>query len=405
MRCGLLGERLGHSYSPRLHALLGEYSYELFEVAPEGLEAFLRSGAFDALNVTIPYKKAVMPFCAELSENAGRIGSVNTLLRWADGSLFGDNTDFDGFSWLLERNGGVCAGEKALVLGAGGASQTVQAVLRAAGAEVVVISRRGEDNYDTLERHADATVLVNTTPVGMYPNNGASPLSLARLPKCRLVLDLIYNPARTALVLEAERRGLRCEGGLAMLVAQAKAAAERFTGVDIPDERCEALLRTLQNETENIILVGMPGSGKSSVGRAVAERLNRPFLDSDDVLAQRLGCDIPTFFAREGEEAFRAAETQVLRELGKRSGCVIATGGGCVTRAENYPALHQNGKIFRLERPTALLPTAGRPVSQATPLPVLYAARKPLYARFADKQINNGGALSAAVDAILEEVL
>lgn len=405
MRCGLLGERLGHSYSPRLHALLGEYSYELFEVAPEGLEAFLRGGAFDALNVTIPYKKAVMPFCAELSENARRIGSVNTLLRRADGSLFGDNTDFDGFSWLLERNGGVRAGEKALVLGSGGASQTVQTVLRAAGAEVVVISRRGEDNYDTLERHADATVLVNTTPVGMYPNNGASPLSLTRLPKCRLVLDLIYNPARTALVLEAERRGLRCEGGLAMLVAQAKAAAERFTGTEIPDERCEALLRTLQNETENVILVGMPGSGKSSVGRAVAERLNRPFLDSDDVLEQRLGCDIPSFFTREGEEAFRAAETQVLAELGKRSGCVIATGGGCVTRTENYPALHQNGKIFWLERPTALLPTAGRPVSQATPLPALYAARKPLYARFADKQIDNGGALSAAVDAILEEVL
>lgn len=405
MRCGLLGERLGHSYSPRLHALLGEYSYELFEVAPEGLEAFLRGGAFNALNVTIPYKKAVMPFCTELSENARRIGSVNTLLRRADGSLFGDNTDFDGFSWLLERNGGVRAGEKALVLGSGGASQTVQTVLRAAGAEVVVISRRGEDNYDTLERHADATVLVNTTPVGMYPNNGASPLSLARLPKCRLVLDLIYNPARTALVLEAERRGLRCEGGLAMLVAQAKAAAERFTGTEIPDERCEALLRTLQNETENVILVGMPGSGKSSVGRAVAERLNRPFLDSDDVLEQRLGCDIPTFFARAGEDAFRAAETQVLAELGKRSGCVIATGGGCVTRAENYPALHQNGRIFWLERPTALLPTAGRPVSQATPLPALYAARKPLYARFADKQIDNGGALSAAVDAILEEVL
>lgn len=404
MRCGLLGEHLGHSYSPRLHALLGEYSYELFEVAPEMLGEFLQNGAFDAINVTIPYKKAVMPFCAELSENARRIGSVNTLLRRADGSLFGDNTDFDGFSWLLARNGGVRAGEKALVLGSGGASQTVQTVLRSAGAEVTVISRRGENTYETLERHAEATVLVNTTPVGMYPNNEEAPLSLARLPKCRLVLDLIYNPARTSLLLEAERLGLRCEGGLAMLVAQAKTAAERFTGTKIPDERCEALLRTLRNETENIVLIGMPGSGKSSVGRAVAERLNRPFFDSDEVLEQRFGCDIPTFFAREGEEAFRKAETQVLRELGARSGCVIATGGGVVTREENYPLLHRNGRIFRLERPLSLLPTAGRPVSRATPLSALYAARKPLYDRFSDVQIENFGALSAAVDAILEEV-
>lgn len=404
MRCGLLGEHLGHSYSPRLHALLGEYSYDLFEVAADKLEEFLQNGAFDALNVTIPYKKAVMPFCAELSENARRIGSVNTLLRRADGTFFGDNTDLDGFSWLLSRNGGVRAGEKALVLGSGGASQTVQTVLREAGAEVVVISRRGENTYDTLERHADAAVLVNTTPVGMYPNDGETPVSLSRLPHCRLVLDLIYNPARTALVMDAERRGLRCEGGLAMLVAQAKAAAERFTETKLPDERCEALLRTLRNETENVILVGMPGCGKSRVGRAVAKRLNRPFFDSDAELKHRLSCDIPTFFAREGEAAFRAAETQVLRELGARSGCVIATGGGCVTREENYPLLHRNGTIFWLKRPLSLLPTAGRPISLTTPLPALYAARAPLYARFSDREIENNGALSAAVDAILKEV-
>lgn len=405
MRCGLLGEHLSHSYSPRLHALLGSYSYDLFEVAPEQLEAFLRSGTFDALNVTIPYKKAVMPFCAELSENARRIGSVNTLLRHEDGRLFGDNTDFDGFAWLLSRNGGIRVGEKALVLGSGGASQTVQAVLRSAGAEVVVISRQGENNYATLQRHADATVLVNTTPVGMYPSNGASPLSLARLPRCRLVLDLIYNPTRTALVLEAEQRGLRCEGGLPMLVAQAKAAAERFTGTKIPDERCESLLHALRNETENLVLIGMPGCGKSIVGHAIAERLNRPFFDSDVEVERQLGCDIPTFFAREGEEAFRREEHRVLSELGKRSGCVIATGGGCVTREENYPLLHQNGRIFWLTRPTELLPTAGRPVSQATPLSALYAARRPLYTRFADAQIDNSSTISAAVNAILEEMI
>ena len=402
MRCGLLGEHLTHSYSPQIHALLGDYSYELFEVAPEKLGEFLQAGEFDGLNVTIPYKRAVIPYCAELSVAAREMGSVNTLLRRPDGTLYGDNTDLDGFRWLLARGGGIRPGEKALVLGTGGASQTVQAVLRAAGAEVAVLSRRGESNYATLPRHADARLVVNATPVGMYPNNGARLIDLAQLPQCRCVLDRIYNPARTRLLLDAAARGIRCENGLSMLVAQAKRAAELFTGRDIPDAACTDILRRMEAQMHNLILVGMPGSGKTTVGSLLAASLGRPFYDADGEIEKRLGCSIPAFFAKRGEVAFRAVETEVLAELGKRSGCVIATGGGCVTRGENYDLLHQNGEIIWLRRSLTELPVEGRPVSQSRSLPELYREREPAYRRFADFCVENEAAPEAAVEKIKE---
>lgn len=402
MRCGLLGEHLTHSYSPQIHALLGDYSYELFEVAPEKLGEFLQAGEFDGLNVTIPYKRAVIPYCAELSAAAREMGSVNTLLRRPDGTLYGDNTDLDGFRWLLARGGGIRPREKALVLGTGGASQTVQAVLRAAGAEVAVLSRRGESNYATLPRHADARLVVNATPVGMYPNNGARLIDLAQLPQCRCVLDLIYNPARTRLLLDAAARGIRCENGLSMLVAQAKRAAELFTGRDIPDAACTDILRRMEAQMHNLILVGMPGSGKTTVGSLLAASLGRPFYDADGEIEKKLGCSIPAFFAQRGEAAFRAVETEVLAELGKRSGCVIATGGGCVTRGENYDLLHQNGEIIWLRRSLTELPVEGRPVSQSRSLPELYREREPAYRRFADLCVENEAAPEAAVEIIKE---
>lgn len=402
MRCGLLGEHLTHSYSPQIHALLGDYSYELFEVAPEKLGEFLQAGEFDGLNVTIPYKRAVIPYCAELSAAAREMGSVNTLLRRPDGTLYGDNTDLDGFRWLLARGGGIRPGEKALVLGTGGASQTVQAVLRAAGAEVAVLSRRGESNYLTLPRHADARLVVNATPVGMYPNNGARLIDLAQLPQCRCVLDLIYNPARTRLLLDAAARGIRCENGLSMLVAQAKRAAELFTGRDIPDAACTDILRRMEAQMHNLILVGMPGSGKTTVGSLLAVSLGRPFYDADGEIEKKLGCSIPAFFAQRGEAAFRAVETEVLAELGKRSGCVIATGGGCVTRGENYDLLHQNGEIIWLRRSLTELPVEGRPVSQSRSLPELYREREPAYRRFADLCVENEATPEAAVEKIKE---
>lgn len=402
MRCGLLGEHLTHSYSPQIHALLGDYSYELFEVAPEKLGEFLQAGEFDGLNVTIPYKRTVIPYCAELSAAAREMGSVNTLLRRPDGTLYGDNTDLDGFRWLLARGGGIRPGEKALVLGTGGASQTVQAVLRAAGAEVAVLSRRGESNYLTLSRHADARLVINATPVGMYPNNGERLIDLSQLPQCRCVLDLIYNPARTRLLLDAAARGIRCENGLSMLVAQAKRAAELFTGRDIPDAACTDILRRMEAQMHNLILVGMPGSGKTTVGSLLAASLGRPFYDADGEIEKKLGCSIPAFFAQRGEAAFRAVETEVLAELGKRSGCVIATGGGCVTRGENYDLLHQNGEIIWLRRSLTELPVEGRPVSQSRSLPELYREREPAYRRFADFCVENEAAPEAAVEIIKE---
>ena len=403
MRCGLLGKTLGHSYSPQIHAQLGDYSYELFEKQPEELENFLRHGEFDALNVTIPYKKAVLPYCAALSDAVKAIGSANTLVRQPDGTLFADNTDAFGFSCIADECGVDIAGKKALVFGSGGASVTAQYVLKTRGArEVLVISRTGEHNYENLAEHADAEILVNTTPLGMYPNNGASPADLTRFPRCEAVLDVVYNPARTALLLQAEALGIPHAGGLLMLVAQAKRASELFTGSAIADTRIGEIYRTLAVQMQNIVLVGMPGCGKSSVGTRLAERLDRPFVDADAEIETAAGMPIPEFFRLHGEDAFRELESRVLSSLGKRSGAVIATGGGAVLREENYAALHQNGTIVWLTRDLARLPIDGRPVSQATSLDALYAARKARYERFADHIIDNNGAPDATVRAILE---
>ena len=403
MRCGLLGKTLGHSYSPQIHAQLGEYSYELFEKQPEELENFLRHGAFDALNVTIPYKKAVLPYCAVLSDAVKAIGSANTLVRQPDGTLFADNTDAFGFSCIADECGVDIAGKKALVFGSGGASVTAQYVLKTRGArEVLVISRSGEHNYENLDKNADAEILVNTTPLGMYPNNGASPVDLTRFPRCEAVLDVVYNPARTALLLQAEALGIPHAGGLLMLVAQAKRSSELFTGSAIADARIGEIYRALAVQMQNIILVGMPGCGKSSIGTLLAEKLDRPFLDADTEIEQAAGMPIPDFFRLHGEDAFRDLESRVLAELGKRSGAVIATGGGAVLREENYAALHQNGTIVWLTRDLARLPIDGRPVSQATSLDALFAARKARYERFADHIIDNNGAPDATVRAILE---
>ncbi len=403
MRCGLLGKTLGHSYSPQIHAQLGDYSYELFEKQPEELENFLRHGEFDALNVTIPYKKAVLPYCAVLSDAVKAIGSANTLVRQPDGTLFADNTDAFGFSCIADECGVDIAGKKALVFGSGGASVTAQYVLKTRGArEVLVISRSGEHNYENLDENADAEILVNTTPLGMYPNNGASPADLTRFPRCEAVLDVVYNPARTALLLQAEALGIPHAGGLLMLVAQAKRASELFTGSAIADTRIGEIYRTLAVQMQNIVLVGMPGCGKSSIGTLLAEKLDRPFLDADAEIEKAAGMPIPDFFKLCGEGAFRDLESRVLAELGKRSGAVIATGGGAVLREENYAALHQNSTIVWLTRDLARLPIDGRPVSQATSLDALFAARKARYERFADHIIDNNGAPDETVRAILE---
>ena len=402
MRAGLLGRKLGHSFSPRIHSFFGDYSYDLFEVEPEQLDAFMQGDAFDAMNVTIPYKKAVIPHCAELSPAAKAIGSVNTIVRRKDGTLFGDNTDAAGFMSMLERLQVDCTGKKALVLGSGGASLTVQHVLREKGAEVIVISRSGENNYENLDRHADAAILVNTTPVGMYPNCGESALDLHRLPHLEAVLDLIYNPARTKLLLDARERSIPCLGGLTMLVEQARAASERFTGSQVSMEKSNEVLQLLQTETQNIVLIGMPGCGKSSVGRALSEMTGRKLVDADTAIEEEIGMSIPEYFAAHCEADFRSVETQVLSELGKQSGLIIATGGGCVTQARNLNLLRQNGKLIFLKRDLNLLPKAGRPLSQANSLEKMYEVRLPLYRTFADAEVENMGKIEACAAKILE---
>ena len=403
LKCGLLGQKLGHSYSPAIHGMLADYDYQLFEREPEQLEDFLKNGPWDGINVTIPYKKAVLPYCAELSDTARRIGSVNTIVRRPDGSLYGDNTDAYGFESLVKKSGIDVRGKKALVLGSGGASVTVVAVLKMLGAEsVTVISRGGEDNYDNLDKHADARIIANTTPVGMYPNNGQAAVDLAQVPRCEGVLDVVYNPARTALLLQAEKLGIPCAGGLYMLVAQAKRSSELFTGRSIPDSEIGRIEKLLSGQMKNIVLVGMPSSGKSTLAAALGERLGRPVYEADALIEQEAGMDIPAIFAQYGEGHFRALETEVLSRLGKLSGAVISTGGGCVTREENYDLLHQNGTILWLQRGTEKLDKTGRPLSLKNDLNEMYQKREPMYRRFADAAVDNNGSVEAALDQILE---
>lgn len=401
MKCGLLGQHLSHSLSPAIHALLGDYSYALFEKEPTQLAEFLRNGDFDGLNVTIPYKKAVLPYLNELTPLARKLGAVNVIVRRADGTLCGHNSDFFGFAYTLRRSGLHVAGKKALVLGSGGASATAVAVLRDLGADATVISRRGENNYKNLHLHADARILVNATPVGMYPDCGVSPVDLSVFPSLEGVLDLIYNPARTKLLLDAEDRGLVAVNGLAMLVAQAKESAEWFTGTPLPEETVEQVYTRIRREAENIVLIGMPGCGKTTVGAQVAQKLGRKFVDIDEEIEKSVGKSIPALLASEGEAAFRRRESEVLARFGKEHGLVIATGGGCVTVAENAAHLRQNGRIFWLKRDISLLATDNRPLS--VDLPTLYAARRPLYAHLSDREIDNNGALTRAVGQISEE--
>ncbi len=401
MICGLLGRQLGHSYSPQIHGQLGAYAYHLFEKEPDQIADFLHSEHYTGLNVTIPYKKAVIPYLDQLTDRAKKIGAVNTIVRRPDGSLIGHNTDYFGFLSMLTRSELQVRGKKVLVLGSGGASATAVVVLEELGADVIIISRSGENHYGNLHLHLDAAVIVNTTPVGMFPNTGVSPVDLSLFPKLEGVLDVIYNPGRTRLLLDAESRGLITMNGLWMLVAQAKESAEWFTGTAISDNEIGRIHSMLRNQMENLILVGMPGCGKSTIGRLLADATGKPFVDADTELKAAAGMEIPEIFATEGEEGFRRRETAVLEQLGKRSGLVIATGGGCVTRNENYPLLHQNGRIIWLQRSLDQLPTEGRPLSQSGKLASMYAIREPLYSRFADSIVYNDATPEKTLSAIL----
>jgi len=401
MRYGLLGRKLAHSYSPFIHKALGAgYSYELFEVEPEGLSEFLRREDVKGFNVTIPYKKDVIPSCRELSPAAAAIGSVNTVFR-RDGGLYGDNTDAYGFSTMVKESGIGVRGKKVVIIGGGASSLTVCYVLKKLDAGEVIVITRTENNHMNLSRHADARVIVNTTPVGMYPDTGVSPVDLSYFPKLEGVLDLVYNPIRTRLLMDAKNKGIKSMGGLTMLVSQARAACELFSGQVIDAAMEKRVTKLLRKQMENITLIGMPGCGKTTIGKALAESMGREFSDADAVIEKR-GLSIPEIFRLEGEEGFRRRETEILAELGKRSGLIIATGGGCVTRQENYDHLRQNGAIAFLERDIGMLERKGRPLSQGADLEAMYLKRLPMYRNFADFAVLNDASADMAAEKIKE---
>lgn len=393
MQYGLLGKTLGHSYSPEIHGLFGCPDYCLREVPPDELDTFMKSADFKGINVTVPYKKAVLPYIHSLSDEARMAGSVNCIVKKEDGTLYGDNTDTKGFDALLTFSKINVRRKKVLVLGSGGAAGAVHAVLRRRGVrEAVTVSRTGEVNYSNVHLlHGDADVIVNATPVGMYPNNGESPIDIAPFSRLSGVIDIIYNPDKTALVLAAEKRGITALGGLYMLVAQAAAADELFFGKKISDAEVRRVYTRLRASKRNLVLIGMPGSGKSVIGKRLASALHRPFVDVDRVIEGGTGRSIPDIFAEDGEDAFRALETEYTQNVCRESGQIIACGGGVVTREANRDAVRENSAVVYLIRNTAELATRGRPVSQANSLEALAAVRIPIYKAWSDVKILNCG--------------
>lgn len=404
-KSGLLGRKLGHSFSPLIHSYLADYSYELFEKEPEHVEDFMRNGDFDAINVTIPYKKDAFAICDEVSEIASKIGSVNTVVK-KNGYLKGYNTDYYGFSYLVKKAGfdKELSSGKSLVLGSGGSAVTVCAVLKDMGAkEVIVISRSGPDNYDNVyDNHSDALFIVNTTPLGMYPKNGEAAVDLEKFTCCRGVIDIIFNPAKTKLLLDAQSLGIPFINGLPMLVAQAKQASEFFTGRSIADDVIDPITRRIESDTKNIILIGMPGCGKTTVGSLIADKLLRPFVDIDLEIQSRIGMCICDYFKEYGEASFRKIETEMLGEFARKSGLIIATGGGVIKNPANLPLMRQNGVIVMLNRPLCDLPVDGRPISMSCSLEKLGKERLPIYNAWKDISVKAGKPEDTANEIIKE---
>lgn len=408
VRYGLLGERLGHSFSREIHEKLGRYRYELIEVAPEKLDAFMRSRPFDGINVTIPYKQAVIPYLDDLSERARAIGAVNTIVN-RDGKLYGDNTDFAGLEALIKRMGLDLRGRTVLICGTGGTSRTAAAVAEALRAgEIARLSRTARDGAvgyeEAYEKYAGAEILINTTPCGMFPDVDGASVDVGRFPGLRGVVDVIYNPLTTRLVREARAREIPAENGLYMLVAQAVEAAEVFLDEQFGAETVERIYREILFEKRNLVLIGMPGSGKSTIGKLLSARLGRELVDTDAEIVKRAGMAITEIFKTRGEAFFRDLESEVIRELSLTGGRIVATGGGAVLRSENVGALKMNGTIVFLDRPAEeLIPTDDRPLSDdAEKMRALYAARYPIYTKAADLALPVRGTPEDTVKELLE---
>ncbi len=401
----LIGKTLTHSHSPFIHRAFGRYDYELRELAEHELESFIKHGDYQGLNVTIPYKQAVIPFLDELTETAQKIGSVNTVIR-QNGKLIGDNTDYLGFFAMAFAKNINFGGKKVVILGTGGTSLTVQALMKELQAkEVVVISRTGENNYENISRHHDAEILINATPVGMYPHNGAAPLSLEGFSRLSGVLDVIYNPLRTALLQQAEEKGIPCADGLYMLVAQAAVSCGLFTGDKPQRKEIDDIHKALRRSVSNITLVGMPGSGKTTVASIIAAKTGRRVIDTDDLVKDMFGESPEDIIRTKGEANFREKEKAAVAAAGKQTGVVIATGGGAVLRIENKAPLAQNGPILLIVRALRNLSRRGRPLSEEADLTTLYRARLPRYLAFAEHSYENNDTPEACADAIIADYL
>lgn len=409
MEYGLIGEKLGHSFSREIHQRLGGYDYRLQELTPAQLPAFLEKRDFRGVNVTIPYKQTVIPLLDEVDPKAAAIGAVNTIVN-RRGRLYGYNTDYDGMAALARHAGLTLKNKNVLILGTGGTSRTAMTVAADLGAaEIRRVSRTGRGGAITYEQAADlpVQVLINTTPCGMYPGCDGQPMDLSRFGWLEGVLDAVYNPLRTRLVLQARDNGARGQGGLYMLVAQAAAACRLFLDRPLPDGALDSVYRAIHGQKQNIVLTGMPGSGKSTVGRVLARQLDRELVDTDTEIIRLAKKPIPEIFAQRGERGFRDLESQVIQEVSRRTGLVIATGGGAILREENVRRLRQNGRIYFLDRPAEdIQPTDDRPLARdMEAVRQRYAERYPRYTSTADAAVPVRGSAEDVAAAIREEFL
>ena len=407
MKYGCIGERLKHSFSKEIHNTLADYEYELREIEKEALSDFLLEKDFLAINVTIPYKEAIIPYLYEIDGHADEIGAVNTVVN-RDGRLYGYNTDFYGLSRLIAHAGVEIQGKKVVILGTGGTSKTALAVSRARGArEVIRASRTARENAvsygEVYERHIDAEVIINTTPVGMFPSVFDCPIDISRFDRLLGVIDAVYNPLRTELVLSARERGVSAEGGLYMLVAQAERASEIFIDTCYSDEVCDRVFNKVKRAKENVVLIGMPASGKSTVGALLAKKYSRELIDTDALIAEKAKKSIPEIFAEDGEAVFRDLESEVIREIAGRTGVIIATGGGAPLRPENMRELRKNGRIYFIDRPLGeLIPTDDRPLSRTRgEIEKRYNERYAVYTAEADERISVSGDAASVAERII----
>lgn len=409
MKYGLIGEHLTHSFSKIIHEEIGDYVYEIKEIEPENVDGFMKMRDFQAINVTIPYKEKVIPYLDYIDDSARKIGAVNTVVN-KSGKLYGYNTDYSGMKSLAMRIGLDVKDKKVLIIGTGGTSKTATAVLTDLGAkEIIYVSNVKIDyaySYEEIYKsHTDVEIIFNTSPVGMYPKNDGVPLDLSKFPKLEGLLDVVYNPIRTNLVLEAQKRGIKAEGGLYMLVSQAIYAYEHFMSTCVDKSLCNKIFNNVLTQKDNIVLTGMPSSGKTTIGKLLATKTGKTFVDTDDEIVKKIGMDIPSYFAKYGEAEFRRVECEVIKELSPKNSMIIATGGGAILNCDNIRRLKQNGKIYFLDRSLdKLIPTSDRPLSSdIDALKKRYDERYPIYNSTCDIRVDGNGTPNQVAEIIYGE--